>query len=141
MRERDTECNRIKELEDTLDIRQSELEALQANVHNRSEEIGRLRSQLSKLTRKDADGNRHIDELERQVRDKTGEVERLRFRVREIENQNAGQDLELVSLKKKLDAQAEEIYQFDIALNAKQQELNMVSALLLSQCLIDRRIA
>lgn len=129
MRERDTDFNRIKELEDTLDTRQSELEELQAKMDDCSEEIGALRSRLA---RKDTDGNRRVAELERQVKDKASEVERLRSRVREIEKQNADQDLEFVALKKELHAKAEASYQLNIALEAKQQELNMVCALPLS---------
>ena len=132
MRERDTDCDRIKELEDTLDTRQSELEALQAKMDDCLAEIGRLRSHLSTLTQKDADGNRRIAELRQQIKDKTSEVERLRSRVREIEKQNAGRDLDLVSLKKELKARKEDFYLLEIALDAKQEELNMVRALLLS---------
>jgi chromosome segregation ATPase len=138
MRERDVDFNRIKELEDTLDTQQSELETLQANMDDRLVEIGALRGQLA---RKDADGNRRTAELERQVKDKTSEVERLRSRVREIVQQNADQDLKVVSLKKESENQTEVLTQLNIALEAKQQELEMVRALLLSsRCIIDRRV-
>jgi chromosome segregation ATPase len=125
-----------------LDTRQSELEALQAQVDDYSAQIGTLRSQLltntRSLERKDADGNRRIAELERQVNDKTGEVERLRSRMRMVENQNADQDLQLVSLKKDLEAKTEDFFQLNIALDAKQQELNMVRPVSLPlRCMID----
>jgi chromosome segregation ATPase len=138
MRERDTDFNRIKELEDTWEIRQSEFESLQAKMDDGEGEIVALRSQLA---RKDADWNRQTAELERQVKDKSSEVERLRSRVREIAKQNANQDFKVLSLKKELDTRTEDLNQLDIALEAKQQELNMVCALLLSsRCIIDRRI-
>lgn len=138
MRERDTDFNRIKDLEDTLDTRQSEFKSLQAKVDDGKAEIVALRSQLA---RKDADGNRRTAELEQQMEDKTSEVERLRSRVREIAKQNADQDLKVVSLKKELETRTEDLNQLDIALEAKQQELNMVGALLLSsRYVIDWRI-
>ena len=138
MRERDTDFNRIKELEDTLDTQQSEFKSLQAKMDDGKAEIVALRSQLA---RKDADGSRRTAELEQQMEDKTSEVERLRSRVREIAKQNADQDLKVVSLKKELETRTEDLNQLDIALEAKQQELNMVGALLLSsRCIIDRWI-
>ena len=138
MRERDTDCDRIKELEDTLDTRQAELEALQAKMDDYSAEVEEHRRQRSLLTQKDTDGNRRTVELERQIKDKTSEVERLRSRVRDVEKQNAVRDLDLVSLKKELKARAEDFHQLEIALDAKQQELNMVRALPLSaQWVID----
>lgn len=142
MRERDTDFNRIRELEDTLDTRQSEFESLQAKMEDGEAEIVALHSQLA---RKDADGNRRTAELERQLKDqlkdKTSEVERLRSRVREIAKQNADQDLKVVSLTKELETRTMDLHQLDIALEAKQQELNMVRVLLLySRCIIDWRI-
>lgn len=135
IRERETDCDRIKDLEDTLDTRESELEALQTKMDDCEAEIGTLRSQL---THKDTDGDRRIVELERQINDKTNEVERLRTRVRETKKENALLDLDLVSLKNALTAREEDCHQLNIALDAKQQELNMVRALLLSsRCAID----
>lgn len=138
MRERDTDFNRIRELEDTLDTRQLEFESLQAKMEDGEAEIVALHSQLA---RKDADGNRRTAELERQLKDKTSEVERLRSRVREIAKQNADQDLKVVSLTKELETRTMDLHQLDIALEAKQQELNMVRVFLLySRCIIDWRI-
>ncbi len=127
MRERDMDFNRIRELEDTLDTRQSEFESLQAKIDDGEEEIVALRNQLAQ---QDADENRRTTELERQVKDKTSEVERLRSRVREIAKQNADQDLKVLSLTKELETRTVDLNQLDIALEAKQQELNMVRALL-----------
>ena len=101
MRERDAEWDKIKQLEDTLDTRESELQALQAKVDHYSAEIGALRKH------------------------KTGEVEPLRLRLREMERQNANQDLRLASLKKEVEAQGEDYGQLNIAFAAKQQELDM----------------
>jgi chromosome segregation ATPase len=135
LRERDTDFARIKELEDVLDTRQSELDALYGKVDDYSAENGALRGQLStntrELTRNNVDENRRTTELQRQVKDKTGEVERLRSRLHEVEKQNADQDLQLIALKKGLEAKIEDFYQLNIALDAKQQELNMVRTLLL----------
>jgi predicted nuclease with TOPRIM domain len=118
MRERDQDFDRIQELEDALDTRQSELEALQAEVDDYS-----------------AEKNRRIAELEWQVNDKTGEVERLRSRMRMVENQNAGQDLQLVSLKKELKAKTEDFFQRNVGRDAKQLKRCVLSLPL--RCMID----
>jgi hypothetical protein len=126
-----------------LDTRQSELEALQAQVDDYSAQIGTLRSQLltntRSLERKGADGNRRIAEIERQVNDKTGKVERLHSQIRMVKNRNAGQDLQPVPPKKELKPKTEDFFQLNVGLDAKQQKLNMC-ALFLSLAMHNRPI-
>lgn len=137
-KERASEISRQQLLED-VGILKSEKEELQREIEAaqaRAESAAAMAQEL-----RQAAGNHHecdrtlkterdrLHELERSLEFLTGENRSAKKRVSELERASAAMELELSRKAKKIEADAEELDNLAIALQTKQQELEMVSNL------------
>lgn len=86
------------------------------------------RSQLEALVRRNAESDVEIDTLKDKVTALKDEVERLRRQVHELQQESADKEVKIVHLTKQRAQDKEDMQGINIALDSKQQELELVRA-------------
>ncbi|KAG8835934.1 hypothetical protein FRC17_000019 [Serendipita sp. 399] len=156
--EKEFAIENTEQLEQTLETRDHEIEALEDRCQQQFTELEGLRGHLTNAdkdyTRQLADRERRIQELQGQLqlsnersnqmlcdtaeRDvylatleekangRLEENERMRRRVHELEQESATKEMELVELQKDNERFKDDIANLNIALDAKQQELELI---------------
>jgi chromosome segregation ATPase len=87
---------------------------------------GEARSQLEALIRRNAESDVEIDTMKDKVTALKDEVERLRRQVHELQQESADKEVKIVQLTKQRAQDKEDMQGINIALDSKQQELELV---------------
>ena len=85
------------------------------------------RAAMEAMVREKAENDVQSASLKERVTALTAEVERLRRQVHELQQESADKEVKLVGLEKQRKLDKEDIEGLNIALDSKQQELEMVS--------------
>lgn len=106
---------------------------------DREQQIEELQSQLDitaesgrEMVRGKAEGDVYIKALEEKANGRLEEIERLKRRVHALEMESAKREVVLLEVKKERDSTREDNMNLNIALDSKQQEMELVSLLELS---------
>ena len=85
------------------------------------------RAAMEAMVREKAENEVQAASLKERVSALTAEVERLRRQVHELQQESADKEVKLVQLQKQRSQDKEDINGLNIALDSKQQELELVS--------------
>ena len=123
----------VSNLETERDDSSSEIVRLHAHIQQLQEDSAvmeeaqrQLHRQISQLEREksDVEGERNTLEMERD--DSSSEIVRLRAHIQQLQKDSAVMEVTIVQLNKQLDQDKEDIDGLNIALESKQQELELV---------------
>lgn len=120
----------VRALEEAKSEVEAERDALTRTVERSEAEVARLRERLG--TMDEADGQvyklqRQISQLEHEkINTEASEISRLRAHIQQLQKDSAVMEVTIVQLNKQHDQDREDINGLNIALESKQQELELV---------------
>ena len=94
------------------------------------------RAAMEGMVREKAEADVQVNSLKERTSALTAEVERLRRQVHELQQESADKEVKLVQLAKQRAQDKEDLNGLNIALDSKQQELELVSACTQSTTLV-----
>jgi chromosome segregation ATPase len=131
---KEDELERLRDELSNLSREHSRLVASQSrDLAEQTDRAGTSKKQLEELIRSQARAEAENNSLNDRVRSLSGELDRMRKLVHNLQHESADKDLKLAQAKKQQDKDAEELRNFNIALDSKQQELELVCAALLCE--------
>jgi chromosome segregation ATPase len=130
LRQKDTEHEVLKaELEAQWKHTESaneQMEAMKRKTDSIREEAEGLERRMEEIVKSKADTQAALRTLEGQVSELTDEVERMRMHIHELQQESADKEVKIVQLSKQRSQDKEDMQGLNIALDSKQQELELV---------------